>query len=189
MDGFAKPDLSAPGRYMVAPAPMDGTIAKTVPDRILQPGYMWMSGTSFSTPVVSAAAAQILARHPEFSPDQVKGALMLAANYLPAANGYSAGVGEIDAGVASTIANPPNPNVGLYQFVNADPITGARSFDAASWAAHLATGASWAQASWSEASWAEASWSTASWAAASWSEASWSTNLDSMTSSAASLSE
>src|SRR5436190_4392252 len=27
MDGFSKPDLSAPGRYMVAPAPMNGTIA------------------------------------------------------------------------------------------------------------------------------------------------------------------
>src|SRR5439155_4554015 len=101
-DGFGKPDLSAPGRYMLAPAPMNGTIAKTVPDRVLAPGYMWMSGTSFSTPVVSAAAAQILARHPGFTPDQVKGALMLAANYLPNVSGSAAGVGEIDAGVAST---------------------------------------------------------------------------------------
>ena len=91
---------------------MDGTIAKTVPDRVLAPGYMWMSGTSFSTPVVSAAAAQILARHPGFTPDQVKGALMLAANYLPNVSGGAAGVGEIDAGVASTFDDPPNPNVG-----------------------------------------------------------------------------
>jgi serine protease AprX len=189
MDGFAKPDLSAPGRYMVAPAPMDGTIAKTVPDRVLAPGYMWMSGTSFSTPVVSAAAAQILARHPEFTPDQVKGALMLAANYLPAVPGSAAGVGEIDAGVATMIDDPPNPNDGLYQFVSNDPITGARTFDAASWAAYLATGASWAQASWASASWAEASWNTASWAEASWAEASWSSNVDSMTSSTASFSE
>jgi serine protease AprX len=189
MDGFAKPDLSAPGRYMVAPSPMDGTIAKTVPDRVLAPGYIWMSGTSFSTPVVSAAAAQILARHPGFSPDQVKGALMLAANYLPSVWGYSAGVGEIDAGVASTIDDPPNPNEGLYQFVVADPVSGGRYFNSASWASYLATGASWAQASWAEASWAEASWNTASWAEASWAEASWSSNVDSMTSSMASFSE
>ena len=189
MDGFLKPDLSAPGRYMVAPTPMDGTIAKTVPDRIVAPGYIWMSGTSFSTPVVAAAAAQILARHPEFTPDQVKGALMLTANYLPNAGGYSGGVGEIDAGVASTIDSPPNPNVGLYQFVRSDPFTGLRTFDSASWAAYLQSGASWAQASWAEASWAEASWAAASWAAASWSEASWSTNVDSMTGSMASLAE
>jgi serine protease AprX len=189
MDGFAKPDLSAPGRYMLAPAPMDGTIAKTVPDRVLTPGYMWMSGTSFSAPVVSGAAAQILARHPDFTPDQVKGALMLAANYLPSVSGNAGGVGEIDAGVASTIDDPPNPNVGLYQFVKDDPSTGGRSFDAASWAAYLATGASWSQASWAEASWAEASWAAASWAEASWSEASWSSSLDSMTSSMASMAE
>ena len=189
MDGFTKPDLSAPGRYMAAPAPMDSTIAKTVPERILAPGYIWMSGTSFSTPVVSAAAAQILARHPGFTPDQVKGALMLAANYLPNVSGNAAGVGEIDAGVASTLDNPPNPNVGLYKFVQADTVNGGRVFDAASWAAYLKSGASWAQASWASASWAQASWNAASWAAASWSEASWSTNVDSMTSSLATFSE
>jgi serine protease AprX len=189
MDGFSKPDLSAPGRYMIAPAPMDGTIARTVPERIMAPGYMWMSGTSFAAPVVSAAAAQILARHPEFTPDQVKGALMLAANYLPNVSGYAGGVGEIDAGVASTFDNPPNPNSGLYQFVTTDPLTGSRVFDAASWAAHLSTGASWAQASWAEASWAEASWNAASWAEASWAAASWSSSVDSMMSTTASFTE
>ena len=189
MDGFSKPDLSAPGRYMVAPAPMDGTIAKTVPDRIMAPGYMWMSGTSFSTPVVSAAAAQILARHPNFTPDQVKGALMLTANWLGMVDGNAAGVGEIDAGYATTIANPPNPNVGLYQFVSNNLVTGSRSFDGASWAEYLKTGASWAQASWSDASWAEASWNEASWAEASWNEASWSSNVNSMMGSTASYSE
>jgi serine protease AprX len=189
MDGFGKPDVSAPGRYMLAPAPMDGTIAKTVPDRILAPGYMWMSGTSFSTPVVSGAAAQILARHPGFTPDQVKGALMLAANYLPNVSGSAAGVGEIDAGVASTFDAPPNPNVGLYKFVTANTLTGQRTFDSASWASYLASGASWAQASWAEASWAEASWNSASWAEASWAEASWNANLDSMMASMASFTE
>jgi serine protease AprX len=188
MDGFSKPDLSAPGRYMVAPTPMDGTIAKTVPDRIMAPGYIWMSGTSFSTPVVSAAAAQILARHPEFTPDQVKGALMLAANYLPSVNGYAGGVGEIDGGIATMIDDPPNPNAGLYQFVSSDSGSG-RSFNAASWASFIASGASWAQASWSDASWAEASWNEASWAEASWAEASWSSNVDSMTSSLATFAE
>jgi serine protease AprX len=189
MDGFAKPDMSAPGRYMAAPAPMDGTIAKTVPDRVLAPGYMWMSGTSFAAPVVSAAAAQILARHPEFTPDQVKGALMLAANYLPGASGLSGGVGEIDAGVASTLTAPPNPNEGLYQFVVNDPLTGSRTFDSASWAAFLKTGASWSQASWASASWAEASWAAASWAEASWSESSYSASLDALMKSSASYSE
>jgi serine protease AprX len=189
MDGFAKPDLAAPGRYMIAPVPTNSTLATMVPDRIMAPGYMWMSGTSFSTPVVSGAAAQILARHPGWTPDQVKGALMLAANYLPLVSGNAAGVGEIAAGVASSTDNPPNPNIGLYQFVTTDPVTGAPTFNAASWAAYLKSGASWAQASWAEASWASASWSAASWAEASWSEASWSNNIDSMMASMASMAE
>src|ERR671937_2921153 len=113
MDGFPKPDLSAPGRYMISAVPSTASIPKTVPHRVGAPGYIWMSGTSFSTPVVSAAAAQILARHPNFTPDQVKGALMLTANYLPAVAGMAGGVGEIDAGGAATMDNPPNPNVGL----------------------------------------------------------------------------
>jgi serine protease AprX len=189
MDGFHKPDLAAPGRYMISTVPSTASMPATVPDRVVEPGYMWMSGTSFSTPVVSAAAAQILARHPSFTPDQVKGALMLTANYLPSNVGGSAGVGEIDAGLASTIDAPPNPNVGLYQFVSTDPITGARVFDAASWNAFVATNASWSQASWAEASWAEASWNAASWAEASWNAASWNASVDSMMTTLASYSE
>jgi serine protease AprX len=188
MDGFSKPDISAPGRYMISAIPMASTIATTVPDRIVAPGYMWMSGTSFATPVVSAAAAQILARHPDWTPDQVKGALMLTANYLPNATGFSGGVGEVDGAVASTVDNPPNPNEGLYQFVGPDA-NGSRVFDSASWASYLSSGASWAQASWGEASWGEASWSAASWGEASWSAASWVASVNSQMTTLASYSE
>jgi hypothetical protein len=114
---------------------------------------------------------------------------MLTANYLGNVSDNAGGVGEIDAAVAASIANPPNPNVGLYQFVNKNLVTGSPSFDAASWAEYLKTGASWAQASWSDASWAEASWNEASWAEASWNEASWSSSINSMMSSTASYSE
>src|SRR5713226_7781756 len=48
MDGFAKPDLAAPGRYIIGPVPMVSTLPTTAPLRVVAPGYMWMSGTSFS---------------------------------------------------------------------------------------------------------------------------------------------
>jgi serine protease AprX len=189
MDGFHKPDLAAPGRYMIAPVPATSTLAATAPDRVVEPGYMWMSGTSFSTPVVSAAAAQILARHPSFTPDQVKGALMLAANYLPNDPSMSGGVGEIDGGVASTIGNPPNPNEGLTPFVTGDPLTGSKVFDAASWNAYVSTHASWSVASWNAASWGSASWNAASWGAASWNAASWNASVDTMMATMATFDE
>src|SRR5262249_35903575 len=59
-EGFAKPELSAPGRWMIGAIPAKGnTLATMFPDRIVSPGYMWMSGTSFSAPVVSGVAAQM----------------------------------------------------------------------------------------------------------------------------------
>jgi serine protease AprX len=191
-DGFSKPDLVAPGRYMVMPIPVTSTIAQTVPDRVTDPlnGYMWMSGTSFAAPVVAGAAAQILARHPDWGPDEVKGALMLTSQYLGGVDWQEAGVGEIDAyGAASLDFTPPNPNENLYTFVETDTTTGGRTFNEASWANHVATEASWASASWASASWASASWANASWASASWSSASWANNVDSAMQPTATYSE
>jgi serine protease AprX len=175
LDGFAKPDLGAPGRVLVAPVPAGSSMAKEHPERVVYPGYMWMSGTSFAAPVVSGAAALVLAHHPNWTPDQVKGALMLTAQ--PTAAGMALGVGEVDAKAATQVTNPPNPNLALNQFVISDG-TGGLAFDSASWANTAAANASWnsaswAAASWNSASWANASWNSASWAAASWNSASW----------------
>jgi len=170
LDGFAKPDLGAPGRQLVGPVPSTSTMPLERPDRVTAPGYMWMSGTSFSAPVVSGAAALILAKNPGWTPDKVKGALMLTAR--PTAAGVALGVGEVNAKAAFDATNPPNPNLALNQFVGSDG-TGGLVFDSASWASTASASASWNQASWANASWANASWANASWNAASWANASW----------------
>ena len=59
---------------------------------------------------MSAAAAQILARHPGFTPDQVKGALMASTKDVDGADEGSVGVGELQMSKASYISRPPNPN-------------------------------------------------------------------------------
>ena len=173
-DGFAKPELGAVGRYLNGAAPATSTMAVQHPERIVSPGYMWMSGTSFAAPVVSGAAAYVLAAHPDWTSDQVKGALMLtAAQPAVSTSPNSLGVGMVKASQASLVSNPPNPNAGLDQFVSTDP-NGGSVFDAASWSSAAQTSASWNSASWSSASWSSASWSSASWSSASWSSASWS---------------
>ena len=171
-DGFAKPELGAPGVFMVGPV-SDGTLAQERPDHVVSPGYMELSGTSFSAPVVAGAAAQVLARHPDWSADQVKGALMLAARPASSVTGWEIGVGEVRASRAAFEDDPPNPNAALDQFVAGDAVDGL-AFDAPAWVNAVLTDASWSDASWFDASWSDASWSDASWSDASWSDASWS---------------
>jgi serine protease AprX len=173
IDGFAKPELSAPGRYMVGPVPTTSTLVTEKPTAVTAPGYIQLSGTSFASPLVAGVAAQILARHPNFTPDQVKGALMLTTRPVNGAVGGAAGVGEITANKAAGVDNPPNPNAGLDQFVKGDATTGGASFDAASWNSTALGNASWNSVSWNSASWNSASWNSASWNSVSWNSASW----------------
>ena len=177
LDGFAKPDIGAPGRYLTGPVPSSSTMVLEHPERVTSSGFMWMSGTSFAAPIVSGAAAQILAKYPNWTPDQVKGALMLTAKGTAA--GTALGVGEVNIKGAYTFdyssqpsGTPPNPNAGLNAYVGPDS-TGAVAFESASWSNAATANASWNQASWNSASWANASWASASWNAASWASASW----------------
>jgi serine protease AprX len=183
MDGFSKPDMAAPGRYMVGPVPADATMPAHAPERLVEPGYMWMSGTSFAAPVVAGLAAQLLARHPDWGPDEVKGALMLTSAYLGV---EGSGVGSVDGFYAAGLDfTPPNPNENFYPFVEVDEATGYRQFNAANWAQYVETEANWAQANWAAANWAQANWAQANWAQAAWSSANWAQSLESsMTTSA-----
>jgi serine protease AprX len=171
IDGFAKPELAAPGRYMIGPTPSTSTIVAERPASVVAPGYIQLSGTSFAAPVVSGIAAQIIARHPGFTPDQVKGALMLTSR--PIGGGVAGGVGDVNANKAVSIDSPPNPNAGLDQFVTTSLWGGSPVFDAASWNSAALADASWNSVSWNSASWNSASWNSASWNSVSWNSASW----------------
>jgi len=172
-DGFMKPELGAPGRYMIGPVPQKATLVAEKPGNVVAPGYMQLSGTSFAAPVVAGVAAQLLARHPDWTPDQVKGALMLTAKPAPQSVAGSVGVGQLNAGRAGDLkSTPPSPSLALNKFLVSSG-SGGLAFDSASWASTVTANASWAAASWADASWAAASWSAASWASASWSAASW----------------
>jgi serine protease AprX len=171
-DGFAKPEVSAPGRYMVGPVPATSTLALSRATNVVAPGYMQLSGTSFAAPVVSGTAAQIIARHPDWTPGQVKGALMASARQIDGV-GRSAGVGEVTASKAASINKAPNADVALDRFVRSASGGSGVAFDSASWLDAVKSAASWDTASWLDASWLDASWDTASWLDASWNDASW----------------
>jgi serine protease AprX len=174
-DGFAKPELVAPGRYMIGPVPRTSTLALERPDQMRGRDYIELSGTSFAAPIVAGVAAEILARHPSFTPDQVKGALMLAARPDPKAASLSTGVGELDGAKAAAVTSPPNPNLGLQRFVVPDPTGDSLPvFDAVGWSSAAKTDASWNSVSWSSVGWSSAAWSLVNWSDVNWSDVNWS---------------
>jgi len=171
-DGFSKPEIGAAGRHMAAPVSANAALYTLHAANVVAPGYMELSGTSFSAPLVAGAASEILAQHPTWTPDQVKGALMSSADPTPAATPGSLGVGEVDVSTARRVQNPPNPNAGLDKFVTTDA-SGSAVFNASAWQSAALANPAWDAAAWSDAAWSDAAWSDAAWSDAAWSDAAW----------------
>ena len=172
-DGFFKPDVAAPGRYMVGPIPATSTIPLLKPLNMVGTDRIQLSGTSFSAPVVSGTVADLLARHPAWTPDQVKGALMRTAKAVRNDPNHAAGLGQIVATRAATTQITPNPNKALEQYITLGA-TGLPVFDSMSWASAARASLSWNSMSWTDQSWSDLSWSDQAWLAMSWTDMSWS---------------
>ena len=102
-----------------------------------------------AAPLVSGIAADLLSAHPDWTPDQVKGALTGTGNLRRTTGGAR----EVAAHAALyATANELVANQGLTPSSLLDPATGD---------------VDWARASWGRASWksdaARASWGRASW--------------------------
>jgi serine protease AprX len=174
-DGFAKPDLVAPGRHLIGPLANSGArLAKEFPTRVIDNRYIQLSGTSAAAPVVSGTVALMLQARPDLGPDQVKWLLSRTARPV---GGPPAGIGagELNAAAATTYAGQPGrANIGLipnrlvqlaYQSAQA---SGQVSWDSINWDA-----VSWDSVSWDSVSWDSVSWDSVSWDSVSWDSVSW----------------
>ncbi|MEZ4673781.1 MAG: S8 family peptidase [Caldilineaceae bacterium] len=166
VDGFAKPDLVAPGRHIVAPMASAAALLPLLrPEMVVNDKYMRMSGTSFSAPVVSGAIALLLEAEPDLTPDQVKYRLMATANRNWAGyNAAQAGAGYLD--VAAAVQRK------THQSANTDlPISQLLTTGSSTLGQFVGTllSLNWDSVSWSTVSWSTVSWSTVSWSTVSWS--------------------
>ncbi|MEU5800480.1 S8 family serine peptidase [Streptomyces sp. NPDC047804] len=105
-----KPDLSAPGVDINAAA------SRSVPG--IDGMYQSMSGTSMATPHVAGAAAVLKQRHPEWSGQRIKDALMSSSKLLPDHTPYEQGTGRLDvkAAVDTTIEATGSVEVASYDW-------------------------------------------------------------------------
>jgi serine protease AprX len=148
-DGFAKPDVVAPGAHIVTTLAPHSDFANLCPTCVVGGAYFQVSGTSLAAPIVAGVAADLLAEHPDWTPDMVKGALVNTGTQL------SDGSVEVNASAAGwagpdqlTLDHNLTPNTLI------DPDTGAIDYNAASWsAASWSTATDPLAASWSAASW------------------------------------
>jgi serine protease AprX len=175
VDGFAKPDLVAPGRHIAAPLPSGTTLDAHAPtaNRVAS-GYASINGTSFAAPQVAGAAAIIFERHPDYSPDNVKWVLIAKQGAKP----RNSKIGALSLSSSYNLAGTPGrANQGVPALVCAPGTTCvsgstvASSWDSSSWTSY-----SWNSYSWNTSSWNTSSWtSTADWDSSSWTSYSWNT--------------
>lgn len=103
--GVSKPDVTAPGVQILAGhTPMPATVEGGLPGQLFQS----IQGTSMSSPHNAGAAALVKAMHPNWSPGQIRSALMTTAlvdgvtkeDGTTAADAFDMGSGRIDLTVA-----------------------------------------------------------------------------------------
>jgi serine protease AprX len=148
-DGFAKPDVVAPGAHIISTLAPNSDFASLCPTCVIDGSYFQVSGTSLAAPIVAGVAADLIAAHPDWTPDMVKGALVNTATQL------SGGAAEVNATAADWAGSDQlTSDQDLTPNTLIDPDTGSIDYNAASWSAgSWSTAADPLAASWSAASW------------------------------------
>jgi thermitase len=105
--GATSVDLFAPGTKVVSTYPR-GFSSNLINTVTASDGFELMQGTSMATPHAAGAAALVAAAHPSFTALQIKTALMVGVDRIPALAGKSVTGGRLNAAAALGI-DPPAP--------------------------------------------------------------------------------
>jgi serine protease AprX len=164
LDGFAKPDLLAPGENVVSLRVPGSFLDQWYSDHTTStgPGYTTMSGTSVSTAIVSGTAALLLAANPLYGPTQVKSVLVSTAKKIRGSK-----TPELDpAKVLDSRLRPVRwtanafvrPSLLLLKVI-AGQISG--------------TNITWENLTWESISWETITWENITWESLTWESLTW----------------
>ena len=107
-DGVRKPDVLAPGVGLVSTLAPGSDFVDLCPTCVVDGKYFRAGGTSMAAAVVSGAAALLIEEHPDWTPDQVKGALVATVDNVPGAGGVVNAANALNASSTFTVTLPPN---------------------------------------------------------------------------------
>jgi serine protease AprX len=163
LDGFAKPDVLAPGRRVHSLRAEGSTLDTTYPERLITVTtssgttvLYRMSGTSVATAIASGAAALYYQKHPDATPTEAKTAL--------ATTGGDVGGWDRIAARSALHSSGERVNQGLYpsrkllQLVNGSP---------------TATNLTWENLTWENISWENVTWENLTWESITWESITW----------------
>jgi serine protease AprX len=176
-DGFAKPDLLAPGRNLIAPLAAKASTAYTDhPLHRVDDYYFRMSGTSMSAPVVTGAVALLLEDEPGLNPAQVKYRLMATANtnWSSVPSG-STGYLDVYEAIYSTTTDHANQGIMPSQML----ASGEDGIDFASvgWNTVGWNTVGWNTVGWNTVGWNSVGWNTVGWNSVGWNSVGWNASV------------
>jgi serine protease AprX len=165
-DGLTKPDLAVPGRSLVSLRAPGSSVDAAYPF-FVDGNYRRGSGTSFSSGIVSGAAAVLVADNPTLTNDRVKFELMSSGRPVAGASANDVGSGVLDIGGARTApAGMANQN----QFHPMFFAGGAGS--PTDWLGCSFTGSNW-QSFWEGSNWQGSNWQGSNWQGSNWQGSNW----------------
>lgn len=132
-DNLLKPDLVAPGNKIVGAMSPNNYLVTTYPDLNANNSsnprrrMMYLSGSSVASPVVAGAAALLVERNPNLTPNMVKAFLEYTAQPLRGFNNLDQGAGELNVEgavrlTASVRTNPASLTLGANLLTGAAPL-------------------------------------------------------------------
>jgi serine protease AprX len=176
-DGFAKPDVLAPGEHIVSlrvpGTALDLDVAGGARGRAGEDvggAYARLTGTSASTAMVAGAAADILEAHRNYSATQVKGALIASGRRIAGTR-----TPGLDVDDALTV-RPARVNAGLVPslvLLRLLAASGQLFGSGITWEGISWEGISWESVSWEGVAWESVSWEGVTWDGVTWDSVTW----------------
>ncbi|MEK6227074.1 MAG: S8 family serine peptidase [Chloroflexota bacterium] len=164
-DGFAKPDVLAPGEHIVS-LRVPGTAMDREDRSVLPSGsYARLSGTSASTAIATGAAADVLEAHRAYSATQVKGALIAGGRKVVGTRTPGLDVDDALTVRPARVNESLVPSAVLLRLLAA---SGNVFGPGMSW-----QGISWEGISWESVSWEGVAWEAVSWEGVTWDSVAW----------------